>query len=412
MRWGSLVVLAVVATLVCGLPAAAGAATLSDSFAAREAVQGLPIVAVGSNMGAGKEAGEPTPKPLAPAGRSVWLRWEPTGTGFVTVSTCGSETPTVLGVYQGTQLDQLTELGGVANFGLECSPLTHGVTFEAIAGLEYEILVDGNVFFVPPGVQSSGEGAISLRLEATPPPVNDDFAAAAELLGRTTEEPSGSRFYFGGVFGHNWGATHEAGEPSRQQGPDAPSVWYRWTAPASGPVRIAADGAFGRQIWLGVYGGESLESLQGIGAGADFVEFPASAGTTYMVAVDGAAGSGAGAMTSFGVRASMRLAPTSVPLTLPATAPIDSLAPQTSFRAKRVRPRARAVSFAFGASEASATFRCQLDRRRQAPCSSPKSYAGLGFGRHTFKVYAVDAAGNADPSPAATRFRISAPPRL
>jgi hypothetical protein len=410
MRWGIWAVTALAVLLACAGTASANPVALKDNYAERESVQGLPLDVVGSTVGAGRELGEPVPKPLSPSGHTVWLEWEAESTGFVTVSTCGSEVPTVVGVYQGSDLQHLTELGGVANFGSECTPITNGVTFRAIEGLRYEILVDGNAFFVPPSEQSSGEGAISLRIEATPPPPNDAFADAADLTGRISEEPDGTRFYFGDTFGYNWGATSEASEPVRQMGPEPPSVWYQWIAPESGPARIAADGAFGRQIWLGVYSGDSLGSLQPLGADADFVEFPANAGTTYRIVVDGASGEGADAMSSFGVRVSMRLTPSSRPVpATPTTVPIDSLAPETTLRKRQVRPKARAASFAFVSSEAGATFRCKLDRRREAACGSPKGYTGIGYGSHTFKVRAVDAAGNADRTPATFHFSIPRP---
>lgn len=409
MRWGIKAVIALTVLLTCAMPASANAAMLKDNYAERESVQGLPLDVVGSTVGAGKEIGEPVPKPFSPGGHTVWLEWEAESTGFVTISTCGSEVPTVVGIYQGSDLQHLTELGGVANFGLECTPITHGVTFHAITGLKYEILVDGNLFFVPPNGPLSGEGAISLRIEATPPPPNDAFADAADLAGRLTEEPDGARFYSGETFGYNWGATSEAGEPVRQMGPEPPSVWYRWTAPESGPARIDVGGAFGRQIWLGVYSGDSLGSLQPLGADADFVEFPANAGATYRIVVDGASGEGAGAMSSFGIHVSMRLAPSSRPVPPTPTIPIDSLAPETTLRKRQVLPKARAARFAFVSSGAGATFRCKLDRRREVVCSSPKGYTGLSYGSHTFKVRAVDAAGNADRTPATFRFSI---PRL
>jgi hypothetical protein len=403
---GTSAIVAFIVLLICAVPASAHGAALKDSYVERESVQGLPLEVVGSTVGAGNEAGEPVPKPVSPGGHTVWLEWEAESTGFVTVSTCGSEVPTVVGVYQGSNLQNLTELGAVANFGLECTPITHGVTFHAIAGLKYEILVDGNVFFVPPSPPLSGEGAISLRIEATPPPANDAFADALELTGRFTEEPDGARSYFGETFGYNWGATSETAEPLRQTGSEPPSVWYRWTAPESGPARVAVGGAFGRQIWLGVYSGNSLGSLQPLGAGADFVEFPANTGATYRIVVDGASGEGADAMSSFGIRVSMRLPPSPRPVPAAPTVPIDSLAPETTLRKRQVGLKARAASFAFVSSEAGATFRCKLDRHREVACSSPKAYRRLGYGKHTFKVRAVDAAGNADRTPATFRFSI------
>lgn len=66
----------------------------------------------------------------------------------------------------------------------------------------------------------------------------------------------------------------------------------------------------------------------------------------------------------------------------------------------------RRVAFAFSADEQDASFRCKLDRRPFRPCRSPRAYL-LGRGRHAFRVFAIDAAGNRDSSPALVRFRIS-----
>jgi Ca2+-binding RTX toxin-like protein len=67
-------------------------------------------------------------------------------------------------------------------------------------------------------------------------------------------------------------------------------------------------------------------------------------------------------------------------------------------------PRRRA-SFAFTSNEAGARFRCKLDRAPFRPCRSPRVYR-LAPGRHVFRVYAIDRAGNRDPSPALVMLRI------
>ncbi len=67
--------------------------------------------------------------------------------------------------------------------------------------------------------------------------------------------------------------------------------------------------------------------------------------------------------------------------------------------------RPRRVTFAFGADEAGATFRCALDRRPLQPCRSPRPYR-VTLGPHTFRVFAIDAAGNRDRSPAPYTFRV------
>ncbi len=65
----------------------------------------------------------------------------------------------------------------------------------------------------------------------------------------------------------------------------------------------------------------------------------------------------------------------------------------------------RRVSFAFVASEPSAGFRCRLDRKPWRPCRSPRAYL-VPPGRHVFRVFAIDAAGNRDRSPASFSFRV------
>jgi hypothetical protein len=60
----------------------------------------------------------------------------------------------------------------------------------------------------------------------------------------------------------------------------------------------------------------------------------------------------------------------------------------------------------FSSNETGSTFKCKLDRRPAAKCSSPQSFGHLSAARHVIRVSAVDASGNADPSPAIFHFRI------
>lgn len=90
--------------------------------------------------------------------------------------------------------------------------------------------------------------------------------------------------------------------------------------------------------------------------------------------------------------------------------PRDRTAPATRItrgplRLIAVRRAPRRVAFRFASSEAGSRFRCKLDRRPYRSCSSPRAYA-VGTGRHAFRVFAIDAAGNGDATPALFRFRI------
>lgn len=88
-------------------------------------------------------------------------------------------------------------------------------------------------------------------------------------------------------------------------------------------------------------------------------------------------------------------------------APADRIPPQTTI-VKGPKPEGKrtTVKFRFSSSEPGSSFSCSLDRREFVPCDSPQRYRGLSPGRHSFRVRATDAAGNADPSAAVARFRI------
>jgi hypothetical protein len=89
---------------------------------------------------------------------------------------------------------------------------------------------------------------------------------------------------------------------------------------------------------------------------------------------------------------------------------IDGAAPETTIdRAPpgvtRTAKRRAVVSFSFSSSRPRPRFSCRLDKGRYLPCTSPWRVRA-GIGRHRFEVYATDALGNVDPSPARRFFRI------
>ncbi len=66
------------------------------------------------------------------------------------------------------------------------------------------------------------------------------------------------------------------------------------------------------------------------------------------------------------------------------------------------------AKFSFRSNESGSHFVCKLDRRKVKACTSPKRYIGLKPGSHTFKVWSIDAAGNKDPTPAKSHFKVPA----
>jgi hypothetical protein len=87
---------------------------------------------------------------------------------------------------------------------------------------------------------------------------------------------------------------------------------------------------------------------------------------------------------------------------------VDTVPPQTTIASGPPSASTSATAtFAFSSSEPRSTFVCSLDTSGFAPCTSPRAYSGLGDGSHTFRVQAVDPAGNADGSAAIYTWQIA-----
>ena len=70
--------------------------------------------------------------------------------------------------------------------------------------------------------------------------------------------------------------------------------------------------------------------------------------------------------------------------------------------------RGKKAKFRFGSSEPGSSFLCMVDEKKLKACSSPAKVRTrrLKPGRHSFAAVAVDAAGNADASPATVGFKV------
>jgi hypothetical protein len=69
------------------------------------------------------------------------------------------------------------------------------------------------------------------------------------------------------------------------------------------------------------------------------------------------------------------------------------------------RSHDRTPTFKFSSDEPGSTFKCKLDHKKFKNCKSPKTLH-VKPGKHTFKVEAIDADGNLDPTPAKDKFKI------
>lgn len=333
----------------------------NDNFENRALAGNGTIGVSGTNMESSSQPGEPI-NPSVAGGKTVWWKWTPAFSGTVSIDTIGSNYDTTLAIYSGSSLGNLVLLGANDDSVGHLSK----VTFNATAGTEYQIQVDGysgatgqislnypdpasagavpaitlqpqdlqvlvgtsielrieavnadsfQWFFdgnpiagantanltIPSadfsnsglyrcdvtnafGTSSSREALVFVQSSLTAPP-NDDFVDSSEITGVS-----------GSVFGSNFGATGEIGEPNHagvsDPGTGPKSVWWYWTAPSNGVVVFDTFGS-DFDTTLAVYSGVAVNNLDEIASNDQFnsnqslVEFPVTAGTTYRIAVAG-----------------------------------------------------------------------------------------------------------------------------
>ena len=256
------------------------ALALNDHFAERVTLSGQTNQVTASNLGAGKEIGEPNHGANA-GGRSLWWTWTARLNGPVIVTTRNSTFDTALAVYTGTTLGSLVLIGENDDTDPFNPAAGSVVAFQGVAGQTYQIAVDG--YRSADGIVA--EGTVQLTLVQATPPVpggNDLFVNRFPITGQTNS-----------VIGVNTNATKEVGEPSHAGNAGGRSVWWSWVAPASTPVTVNTLGS-GFDTILAVYQGTSIGALTLVaadddGAGEDqaIVTFEAVQGVEYQIAVDG-----------------------------------------------------------------------------------------------------------------------------
>jgi uncharacterized membrane protein YgcG len=256
----------------------------NDDFANARVLSGAQAGTQATTRLATKQVGEPD-HAGDPGGHSVWYSWTPSSSGPVTIYTCQtaeSELDTLLAVYTGSAVDDLTPVASNDDGAPGCRSTDSGVRFDAVANTTYSIAVDG---------KDGGEGWFDIQLEMAP--ANDAFATPQALPASLPISTSGS----------TRSASREPGEPSHAGSADGGSVWFSWTPAASGPVAISTCPYTGEtpDTVLAVYTGSTLAGLTPLAANDDSpaacsatgseLELDVSAGTTYSIAVAGKADS-------------------------------------------------------------------------------------------------------------------------
>lgn len=125
-------------------PTAAGPGTIrpgyhNDMFATPKSFTSLSGTFVSRNVHATAENGEPA-HAASSATKSMWFEYTPASNGQFSIDTAGSSFDTVLAVYTGSTLNNLTT---IASNDDTRSGLTSAVTFSANAGTRYLVAVDG-----------------------------------------------------------------------------------------------------------------------------------------------------------------------------------------------------------------------------------------------------------------------------
>jgi subtilisin-like proprotein convertase family protein len=254
--------------IVIGNPTAPPA---NNNFASAQTLLGGFTSVLGNNQNATKESGEPNHAGNA-GGHSLWYKWTAPSTLPVTLDTIGSSFNTLLAVYTGNSLSALTPVTSNDDISNPAN-LQSQVTFNATAGVVYDIAVDGF---------GGATGSVVLTLTQTIQ--NDNFSFLTYIGGGG-----------GSVRGSNLGATKEAGEPNHGGNAGGASIWYGWTAPISGVATFNTVGSTFNTL-LSVYTGTALNNLTQVASNDDIdaagnlqsqVSFNVVGLTRYNIAIDG-----------------------------------------------------------------------------------------------------------------------------
>jgi hypothetical protein len=237
----------------------------NDAFASRQPILAVSTTITNSLAGATFEPGEPVVDSVS-TGQTAWWAWTAPSNGVLTLSVSAPLFQPFVSLYTGDDLGVLS-LVASNNFvscyeNCGCHPrVRESVTFHVTKDAAYSICLDSALLIVPgPGAtgrpgfwiividpvtglpisvppddrlwitNTLAGGDFTLNMAFTPAPTNDDFAQPALLTGfRTRSQAS------------NFAAGKEPNEPDHGSNPGGSSVWFSWTAPASGRVTISTN---------------------------------------------------------------------------------------------------------------------------------------------------------------------------
>lgn len=324
----------------------------NDDFERAEVLSGAETAAEGTTAGGTRQPGEPDhyvnnppDSELWEGDHTVWYRWTAPHNGATSIDTCIGEIDSILAVYTGSELTNLTRVADNNNDPACSAHDEYGskVSFEAVVGTTYDIVVGdaGGAREKPFGI------VLKEAPDVTPPDTQIDSGPS----GPTTN--SSPTFTF---------SSPEPGSSFQCRLDSSNAAAFK---PCSSPKTYSslAPGAH-------KFEAQAIDAAQNVD--------PTPAARSFVVEATHE-GPGPG----------------------PPHLSIETFIRKTKI--SRARDRA---TFRFASNEAGATFLCKFDRKPFKGCTSPKTYRHLKPGRHRFQVEARSPLGALDPSPAVRKFSL------
>jgi subtilisin family serine protease len=232
-----------------------------------------------NNVGASFEDAEPLHAGEY-GGVSVWYKWVAPSTQDYQLTLPVSTITTALAVYT-SPTPSAPVVSTLVEVASNCTPIMgSNVRLSPTAGQTYFIAVDGR----------DGKQRSDMQLDLSPTPgalLNDRFVDRTRLYGTSASVGSTTS-----------GASYETDEPDFYGSTSQRSVWWTWTAPASGSVSLTTQSS-AYNAALGVYTGTAVNALTEVAknkppagqesSGYGTVTFSATRGTTYQFGVFGQA---------------------------------------------------------------------------------------------------------------------------
>jgi hypothetical protein len=201
--------------------------------------------------GATQEPGEPSNAP------SAWWTWTAPADGKIYVSDPTHETSSGITIYTGTNLTTLQAVP---------MHLDPAYSYSDVANVSNGVAYQ---FAISPG----GTPDCNVQLRFYPPPPNDDFSNRTVVSGSSLV-----------LHGNTVGATREAGEPEEGGSLLPDTIWWSWTAPASGFVTESEEA--GSWVLGSVFLGTNFDSFQTVMSSGGFMTpsiFEVTNGNTYQI---------------------------------------------------------------------------------------------------------------------------------